>query len=35
VKICMVHTDHNVDDPLMKHVPQPKLEAHMRSMDIR
>jgi hypothetical protein len=27
--------DQNVTDPLMKSLPQPKHEAHMRSMDIR
>jgi hypothetical protein len=35
VKVCKVHTDHNVADPLMKPLPQPKHEAHMRSMGIR
>jgi hypothetical protein len=30
-----VHTDSNVADPLTKALPQPKHEAHMRSMDIR
>jgi hypothetical protein len=35
VKICMVHTDHNVAGLLMKPLPQPKHEAHLRSMDIR
>jgi hypothetical protein len=35
VKVCKVHTDHNVADPLMKHLPQPKHEVHMRSMGIR
>jgi hypothetical protein len=35
VKVCKVHTDHNVADPLMKPFPQSKHEAHMRSMDIR
>jgi hypothetical protein len=35
VKVCKVYTDHNVDDPLMKSLPQPKHEAHMRSMSIR
>jgi hypothetical protein len=35
VKVCKVHTDHNVDDPLMKPLPQLKHEAHMRSMGIR
>jgi hypothetical protein len=35
VKVCKVHTDHNVVGPLMKPLPQPKHEAHMRSMGIR
>jgi hypothetical protein len=35
VKVCKVHTDHNVADPLMKPLPQPKHEVHMRSMGIR
>jgi hypothetical protein len=35
VKVCKVHMDHNVVDPLTKSLPQPKHEAHMRSMDIR
>jgi hypothetical protein len=35
VQVCKVHTDHNVADPLMNHLPQPKHEAHMRSMGIR
>jgi len=35
VKVCKVHTDSNVADPLMKPLPQPKHEAHMRSMGIR
>jgi hypothetical protein len=35
VKVCKVHMDHNVVDPLMKPLPQPKHEAHMRSMCIR
>jgi hypothetical protein len=30
-----VHTDHNVADLLTKPLPQPKHEAHMRSMGIR
>jgi hypothetical protein len=34
-KVCKVHTDHNVADPLMKPLPQPKHETHMRSMGIR
>jgi hypothetical protein len=35
VKVCKVHTDHNVVDLLMKPLPQPKHEAHLRSMGIR
>jgi hypothetical protein len=35
VRVCKVHTDHNVTDPLTKPLPQPKHEAHMRSMGIR
>jgi hypothetical protein len=35
VKVCKVHTDKNVTDLLTKPLPQPKHEAHMRSMDIR
>jgi hypothetical protein len=35
VKVCKVHTDHNIADLLMKPLPQPKHEAHMRSMGIR
>jgi hypothetical protein len=35
VKVCKVHTDHNIVDPLTKPLPQPKYEAHMRSMGIR
>jgi hypothetical protein len=35
VKVCMVHTDHNVVDPLTKPLPQPKHEVYMRSMCIR
>jgi hypothetical protein len=35
VKVCKVHTDHNIAGPLMKPLPQPKHEAHMRSMSIR
>jgi hypothetical protein len=35
VKVCKVHMDHNVVDPLTKPLPQPKHEAHMRSMGIR
>jgi hypothetical protein len=35
VKVCKVHTDHNIANPLMKPLPQPKHEVHMRSMGIR
>jgi hypothetical protein len=35
VKVCKVHTDSNVVDPFTKPFPQPKHEAHMRSMGIR
>jgi hypothetical protein len=35
VKVCKVHTDHNVADLLTKPLPQPKHEANMRSMGIR
>jgi hypothetical protein len=35
VKVYKVHTDHNVVDPLMKPLPQPKHDAHMRYMGIR
>jgi hypothetical protein len=35
IKVCKVHTDQNVADSLMKPLPQPKHEAHMRSMGIR
>jgi hypothetical protein len=35
MKVYMVHTDHNVVDPLTKPLPQPKHETHMRSLGIR
>jgi hypothetical protein len=35
VKVCKMHIDHNVVDSLTKPLPQPKHEAHMRSMNIR
>jgi hypothetical protein len=35
IKICKIHTFFNVADPLTKPLPQPKHEAHMRSMGIR
>ena len=34
VKICKVHTDLNVADPLTKPLPQSKFEAHMKAMGI-
>jgi hypothetical protein len=34
VKVCKVYMDHNVVDLLTKPLPQPKHEAHMRSMGI-
>jgi hypothetical protein len=35
VKICKVHTDLNIADPLTKTLSQQKNEAHMSSMGIR
>jgi hypothetical protein len=35
IKLCKVHTDANVADPLTKPLPQPKHEAHTRAMGIR
>jgi hypothetical protein len=35
IKICKVHMDLNVADPLTKPLPKPKNEAHMRAMRIR
>ena len=35
VKICKIHTDLNVADPLTKALPQPKHEAHTRAIGIR
>jgi hypothetical protein len=35
IKICKIHTDLNVADPLAKPLPQPKHEARTRAMDIR
>jgi hypothetical protein len=35
VKICKVHTDLNIADPLTKPLPQPKHEACTRFMGIR
>jgi hypothetical protein len=34
IRICKIHIDLNVADPWMKPLPQPKHEAHMRSMGI-
>jgi hypothetical protein len=35
VKVCKVHTYHNIVDLLTKPLPQPNHKAHMRSMGIR
>jgi hypothetical protein len=35
VKVCKVHMDYNVADPLTEPLPQPKHEAHMRYMGTR
>ena len=35
IKICKIHTDLNVADPLTKALPQPKHESHVRAMGIR
>jgi hypothetical protein len=35
VKICKLHTDLNMADPLTKPLPQAKHEAHVRAMGIR
>ena len=35
IKICKIHTDLNVSDPLTKPLPQSKHEAHTRAMGIR
>jgi hypothetical protein len=35
VKVCKVHMDHNIADPLTKPLPQLKHEVHIRSMGIR
>ena len=35
LKICKIHTDLNISDPLTKPLPQPKHEAHTRAMGIR
>jgi hypothetical protein len=35
VRVCNVHMDQTIADPLAKPLPQPKHEAHMWSMCIR
>jgi len=35
IKICKIHTDLNISDPLTKPLPQPKYERHTRAMSIR
>jgi hypothetical protein len=35
VKVCKVHTDYNIPNPLVKPLPEPKHEVHMGSMCIR
>jgi len=35
IKMCKIHIDLNVADPLTKALPQPKHEAHIRAMGIR
>ena len=35
IKICKIHTDLNISDPLTKPLPQPKHEWHTRAMGIR
>ena len=35
IKLCKVHTDANVADPLTKQLPQPRHEAHTRAMGMR
>ena len=35
IKICKIHTDLNISDPLTKPLPQPKHERHTRTMGIR
>ena len=34
-KICKIHMDLNISDPLTKTLPQPKHEGHTRAMGIR
>ena len=35
IKLCKIHTETNVADPLTKQLPQPRHEAHMRAMGMR
>ena len=35
IKICKIHTDLNISDPLTKPLPRPKHERHTRAMGIR
>jgi hypothetical protein len=35
IKICKIHTDLIVADPLTKPLPQPKHEVHTRAVGIR
>jgi hypothetical protein len=35
INMCKIHKDSNVADPLIKALPQPKHEAHVRAMGIR
>ena len=35
IKMCKIHTDLNVANPLTKALPQPKHETHMRAMGIK
>ena len=35
IKLCKVHTDANVADPLTKQLPQFKFEMHVRAMGMR
>jgi len=33
--MCKIYADLNIADPLIKALPQPKHEAHLRSMGIK
>ena len=35
IKICKIHMDLNISDPLTKPLPQPKHERYTRAMGIR